>query len=306
MKINTVALMGAGAIGAYFIWGMQEELGDRFCVVAEGERAKKLKENGLTINGVVYHPPVKTPEEAAGADLLLVATKYSGLEGALPQIKTIVKDNTTVLSLLNGVDSEEIIAGEIGEAPLVYSLMRIAARRVDNSVTFDPEKTTGLFMGEKGVEEKTERIRAIEELLQQTKVKYNFVPKIEDDQWTKFALNIAYNLPQAVLGVGYGAYYDSEHVQFISKKLEEEVRSVAAAYGFTVRPLENVRGGYKGSVRFSTLQDLEAKRHTEIDMFTGVLMEKAKKVGIAVPYAEYTFHLIKALEEKNDGLFDYE
>ena len=58
----------------------------------------------------------------------------------------------------------------------------------------------------------------------------------------------------------------------------------------------------RGFLRF---QDLDAGRHTEIDMFAGVLMEKAKSVGISVPFTEYTYHAIKAIEEKNDGKFNY-
>ena len=57
--------------------------------------------------------------------------------------------------------------------------------------------------------------------------------------------------------------------------------------------------------RYSTLQDLDAGRHTEIDMFSGALMRMGKELGIPTPYNEYTYHMIKALEEKNDGRFAY-
>ena len=59
------------------------------------------------------------------------------------------------------------------------------------------------------------------------------------------------------------------------------------------------------ATRYSTLQDLDAGRHTEIDMFSGALMRMGQELGIPTPYNEYTYHMIKALEEKNDGLFDY-
>ena len=59
------------------------------------------------------------------------------------------------------------------------------------------------------------------------------------------------------------------------------------------------------SARYSTLQDLDAGRHTEIDMFSGALVRMGKELGIPTPYNEYTYHMIKALEEKNDGKFDY-
>ena len=54
------------------------------------------------------------------------------------------------------------------------------------------------------------------------------------------------------------------------------------------------------------MQDLDAGRHTEINMFSGALIRMGKELGIPVPYNEFTYHMIKALEEKNDGKFDYD
>jgi len=51
MKINKVALLGAGAVGAYFIWGLSEKMGDDFCVVAKGERKQRLEKNGISLMG---------------------------------------------------------------------------------------------------------------------------------------------------------------------------------------------------------------------------------------------------------------
>lgn len=63
--------------------------------------------------------------------------------------------------------------------------------------------------------------------------------------------------------------------------------------------------GVKPEARFSTLQDLDAGRHTEIEMLAGEMIRMGKEYGIDVPYCDYTYHLIKALEEKNDGKFEY-
>ena len=54
------------------------------------------------------------------------------------------------------------------------------------------------------------------------------------------------------------------------------------------------------------MQDLDAKRHSEIDILSGALVKMGKELHIPTPYNEYTYHMIKALEEKNDGLFDYD
>lgn len=148
MKIEKVALLGAGAVGAYFVWGLSEKMGDDFCVVAKGERKKRLERE-------------------------------------------------------------------------------------------------------------------------------------------------------------FQAYIDSTYVHHIAASLWKEVSQVANAKGIPLQEELILFQGPKPDARFSTLQDLDEGRHTEIEMFAGEMMRMGKECQIAVPYCEYTYHLIKALEEKNDGKFEY-
>ena len=67
MSIQTIAVLGAGAIGSYFIDGLREKLGDHLWVIAEGERAERLKEKGIVVNGETLRLNVRTPEQAHGA-----------------------------------------------------------------------------------------------------------------------------------------------------------------------------------------------------------------------------------------------
>ena len=309
MRIQSVAVLGAGAVGSYFVYGLAEHEGIDFCVVADGERKKRLEADGITVDDKkevrTFRPAIKTPEEARGVDLLMIAVKYTALPKTLEDIKKIAAPNTIVLSLLNGIDSEEIIGEVIDPSQIVYSLMRISSERRElpdgrSVVSFDPTLGWGVYLGEKGSAVKSERIAAIEELLADTPCGSFFVEDIVLDQWGKYASNICYNLPQAVLDVPYIAYYESAHVAFLRDKLLEEVKAVGAAYGIDVPMPFLKQNSCAPTARFSTLQDLDAGRHTEIDMFAGVLMRKAAAVGLQVPYTEYTYHAIKALEEKND------
>ncbi len=98
-------------------------------------------------------------------------------------------------------------------------------------------------------------------------------------------------------------------MQAIRDGLRAELEAIAAAKGIDLSKADgsSTRGSAVApSARYSTLQDLDAGRHTEIDMFSGVLMRMGKELGIPTPYNAYTYHMIKALEEKNDGLFRYE
>ena len=64
MKITSVAVLGAGAVGSYVIWGLADREDIKLGVIAEGERNERLSRQGCAINGKVYHPEVWTPEEA--------------------------------------------------------------------------------------------------------------------------------------------------------------------------------------------------------------------------------------------------
>ena len=313
MKIRSAAVLGAGAVGAYLVYSLIGKEDLDLCVVAEGERKQRLERDGIVIDdgkGVrALKPQVHTPQEARGVDLLLVAVKYTALDAALEDIRQVAAPGTVVLSLLNGVDSEEKIATVIDSSQIVYSLMRVSSERRKRDgrdvISFNPCLGWGVYLGEKGTKVKSERVAAIEDLLSGTACRAYFVEDIIQDQWAKYASNICYNLPQAVLDLPFGAYIDSEHVAFLRNKLFDEVHQVGAALGIEVLKPSAAWDSCAKTARFSTLQDLDAGRHTEIDMFAGVLMEKAKSVGVSVPFTEYTYHAIKAIEEKNDGKFSY-
>lgn len=307
MEIKTVAVLGAGAVGSYVIWGLSRRKDIRLGVIAEGERAERMKK-GCLINGTVYHPEVWTPQDARETDLLIVALKYGALPAALEGIRMITGENTTVMSLMNGVDSEELISEKIGASHVLHSLIKIASHKEENGYYFNPETTIGIIFGELTAPYQSERVQAVESLFKDTGLHYRVTEHIREEIWSKFRLNVCNNLPQAILGAGVGCYQDSIHMKQISDGLRRELEAVAAAKGIDVsRADESSSHGsaVPPSARYSTLQDLDAGRHTEIDMFSGALVRMGRELGIPTPYNEYTWHMIKALEEKNDGKFDY-
>lgn len=250
-----------------------------------------------------------TPEEAKGVDLLVVSLKYGALAGALDDIREAVGENTIVMSLMNGVDSEEIISTKIDKSHIIYSLIKVASHREGKEYVFNPETTIGIIYGEEAAPFESERVVAIRDLFDGTGINYRVTDCIKEEIWSKYRLNICNNLPQAIIGAGVGCYTDSEHMKAISAGLRKEVEAVATAKGIDMSRCDSSSG--RGSIvpptaRYSTLQDIDAGRHTEIDMFSGAMMRMGKELGIATPYNEYTYHIIKALEEKNDGMFDYD
>ena len=308
MKIKKVAVLGAGAVGSYVIWGLSSRNDIELGVIAEGERAERLKQNGCTINGKIYHPEVWNPRETDAVDLLIVALKYGSLSAALESIQKATSENTIIMSLMNGVDSEEIIAEKVGVKHLLPAVIKVASHKEEDGYHFDPETTIGIIFGELTAPYDSDRIRAIEELFKETGIHFRATEYAREEMWSKFRLNVCNNLPQAILGAGVGCYRDSVHMKAISDGLKGELEAIAQAKGIDLSKTEASSGrgsAVPPSARYSTLQDLDAGRHTEIDMFSGALIRMGKELGIPAPYNEYTYHMIKALEEKNDGRFNY-
>ena len=308
MDFKKIVIIGAGAVGCYVLWGLSQKEDIDVSVIASGARKERIESEGLIINNKLYRPAVRTSAQAHGADLIIVAVKYNALQSAVAEIKEIADDHTVVMSLMNGVDSEDVIASEIGDAHIVPSLIKVASERKQNNICFDPETTIGIIYGEMDGK-RSERTAALGKLFEGTGLNYRETDVILSEIWSKFRLNVGNNLPQAMLGVGVGAYDDSEHVAALREGLVKELDAIAEAKGIdmSLADASSTRGSkvFKRA-RYSTLQDLDAKRHTEVDMFSGAIIRMGKELGIPTPYNEFALHMLKALEEKNDGLFDYE
>lgn len=296
--IKNVVLLGAGAVGSYVIYGFKEY--PDFYVAATNQRYDALKKEGRMINGEKIRLKVRKPDELDKVDLIIVAVKYNALDSVLDDIEKMTGPHTLVMSLLNGVDSEKRIAQRIGMEHIIYSLIKIASRRLDGDIQFKvPQgENMGIFY---------EPNADLEELFKKTDLCTHSTKDIQKAIWSKYALNISENLPQAVLSCGIEAYQKSEHAAYIADKLRKEVIQVAHAYGVDLDLAETKSPdtiyAQNPTARYSTLQDLDARRSTEIDMFSGTLVQMAKEKNISTPYNDMMYHLIKALEEKNAGVF---
>ena len=308
MQIITVAMIGAGNLGAYVVRGLTGTLGDDLWVIAEGERKERLEKDGLIINDKPYTLHVRTPEEASGADLIIVCVKYHALREILPAVKTIAGPHTLVMSLLNGVDSEEILAEAIPKEQIVHAMIRVVADRDGNRIHIQP---TGKGMGSqygqvRGIPDEAS-LRALDDLFAGAAFDAVRDEDILTSMWSKYAFNNCENLPQAVLDAGVGCFEDSAHMAWVRSMIYEETRMVAAAEGVTLppEPKHVTSAQFPKHAIYSTLQDLRAGRKTETEMFAGTLLRLAEKHGLHVPYTEMLYHLLCAFEEKNAGLFDY-
>ena len=302
-----VGIIGVGAVGSYFLAGLWEKENVEIIVIGDEHHQNKAYQTRI-INQKEYHFEIYDETNVGHLDVLFIACKYQGLEKVCQMLPSIISKDTIVLSLLNGVDSEEKITQYIPKQQILYAYMMISSQRKGNEINFQPEITPGLFYGELDGNLHSERIKFLQKLFQDTWIHHTPIDNIIQGQWNKFALNMMHNLPQAVVGCGLGAYEDSQHLKYIAQKIRSEVVQVAKAKGIYLQEYIDTKAliQVRKDARYSTLQDLDAKRETEIEMFAGTLLRYAKQYDIQVPYCDMIYHLIKTIEEKNKGCFDYE
>ncbi len=310
-EINTVSLIGLGSIGSFFAPGLFRLLGaDNFRVIAGGARAERLEREGVRINHETWHFPVVRPEEPASpADLILVAVKDTQLAAAIQDMRGHVGEHTVILSLLNGIDSEEKIGAAFGMEHMLYALMRVSVGVRPEGYLYDPRKGHVEF-GEKDNQTLSPRVQAVARLFDRAGIPYKIPEDMLHALWFKYLCNIGENLTCALLGIPFGAFRTSEDANFIRHAAMREVASVAAAYGvhFTEEELARqdvVVTRIPALNKPSTLQDIENKRPTEIAMFSGTLIKLGEKAGVPTPFNQMFYHGIRVLEQKNNGDFQF-
>ena len=306
-KIKKISLIGLGAMGVFFAPRLAAAYPEGFRVIADGERKRRLEEKGVIVNGVNYKFPIITPEEKGDpADLILIGVKGYGLDQAIEDIRNQVGDETLIISLLNGVDSEEKLVKSFGEKHVLYGYMRMSVVMKDGKADFDPYWGK-IHFGEKLNKEYSERVLAVKEVFDKADIPYEIDEDMLKGIWFKFMCNIGENMTCALLGIPFGGFQVSDHANWVRIEAMKEVAAIAQKKGISIGKKEiEMQNKTILTIPYpnkpSTLQDLEAFKHTEIDMFAGTVIQMGRELGIPTPICEMFYHGIHVLEEKNDGI----
>lgn len=306
-EIKTVALIGLGAIGSFLASHLKYALEySNLRIIAGGERRKRLEKNGILVNGEpLFFHVVSPEEEMEPADLVILITKMGGLKQAVQDVKNQVGLDTILMCPLNGVESEELVAETYGWEHLLYSIARVSVVMKGNEVSFQQE-TARFEIGERENTVISPQVQAVKDLFDRAGIKC-IVPKdMVFDMWHKFMCNVSENQSAAILGIPFGAWVVSEHANAIREAAMREVVAIANKKGIGLseedivaqrQVFPKIPYGNKPS----TLQDIEAGRKTEVDIFAGAVIRMGKEVGVETPLNEFFYHAIRVLEEKNEG-----
>ena len=302
--IETVSVIGAGALGGAYASILYDM--DRHCVsfVAGGDRFERLRQEGLIVNGKPYRIPVLRPEDPAPpSDLAIVAVKHHYLRDALREIKNRIGPETTVISVMNGIESEVEVGAAYGMEKVLYAVsVGIDALREGNRVNF--RNRGKIILGEARNPYITERVRRVHSLFDRAGIIYETPPDMIRILWWKFMINVGINQASAVLRAPFSVFQASPEARNLMASAMREVIMLAEKEKVPlseedVESWETVLSGLNPEGKTSMLQDVEAGRKTEVEMFAGKIIMLGKRHNVPTPVNQKLFDLIKEIEAKN-------
>lgn len=308
-RIKTVSLIGLGAIGAAYGSKLHELLGDSLTVVANADRIKRYEKSGIVVDGKTYHFHYVTPEaDAVPADLVIIAVKNGELQQAIQDAKKHIGPNTIILSLLNGISSEEEIYEATRNEHILYSMcVEIDAVRTGNEVLFS--SIGKICYGEK---EQTisDDVLAVKHLFDVAAIPYEISENIWRTLWWKFMFNVGINQTSAVLRAPYRIFQQipSAHEWMESAMYEVVALSEKVGVHLTKEDVERfhpILNNLSPDGKTSMLQDVEAGRKTEVEYFAGKVCELGEKYGVPTPVNEQLYkiiHIIEEMQKLNGGI----
>jgi 2-dehydropantoate 2-reductase len=302
--VKRVCVIGAGAIGSLFA-GHLAAVADVSVLTRRDEHADALNREGLRISGRSERRATvlasADPDALPEFDLGIVATKASGLEGAVESLRGRFPD-AAIMTVLNGLGAEEAVRGA-GAWPIISGVTFMSGtRHSDTHVEYVLDTETWL-----GPYEDTPfaLVSAAADLIGSSGLRVEALPDLLPAQWSKLIFNATVNSVAALTDLPHDWHFAARErpadLGQLVFDLIEEGKAVALAAGIELHddPWEmNVLATQRGSAHYpSMLEDVQARRRTEVDLITGALVREAERHGVAAPLHTALRRLIKAKEE---------
>ena len=295
MSFNKIFVLGAGAVGSSY--GALLSRKNDVTLIGNKAHLNAINSKGLALSGDIQEtffikaePRIK---EIPTKSLILLTTKAHDSASAMKDVKDMLKEDTVILILQNGLGSKEVVKRIVGdEVEVIRGVPKIAAEFLKpGEVTFWNGET---FL------EKTRTGKAIAALLNECGLRAKVSNEIDREIWTKLILNCVVNPLTAIIQVKNNEILVDSLKQLRSRIVKECVE-VGRCEGMDFQPNVN-ESIHKCISRYenysSMCQDIMKGKDTEIEFINGKIVELGRKHDIPTPVNETMTSLIRFLEER--------
>jgi 2-dehydropantoate 2-reductase len=315
-----IVILGAGALGSVLAAHLARA-GQDVSLIARGERAARLAESGVRVQGLAEFtakvPIVELPAELGACDAFVLTAKTYDTDAALEGVRELKPD--MALSVQNGVAKNDALAGVYGWQHTVGCIANYSGEvQADGSVQFT--RNEGLYLGEfpSGASSRTEELVRI---INDAGIRTFARDDIQSVEWSKFATWMALTAVSLLTRLYTHLLYQDEGLNRLQIRLIREAVSLADASGIEVADLGGLiqpatvaasddaaslaalrragaamEAGGLVTHRMSAAQDLLRGRRLEVEETFGYAVARATELGLGVPALQTCYRLLTAID----------
>jgi 2-dehydropantoate 2-reductase len=299
-----IAIIGAGGVGGYF-GGKLAQSGEDVTFIARGEHLDAMRNKGLfvkSINGDFLVNPVNATDkidQIEKPDLILLGVKAWQVTDVAKSLKPIIKDNSIIIPLQNGVLAAEELGAELGQEHVLNGLCRILSKIEAPGVITHFGAEPVIIFGEKdnGVSGRTAQIKLI---FDKAGINSKIASDIQAEVWKKF-ISICVSGLLAVTQSPYGVIRELKETRELMAQVMEEVFLIAKKSGITIDDTfvqKNI--AFTDTLPYestsSLARDVMEGKPSEIEYQNGTVVRLGKKLGIPTPANNFIYSCILPME----------
>jgi len=311
-----VTIIGPGALGCLLAASLKIKLDpaaknvstpDLWLLDHRPDRAEKLSREGLVLEegGRQKHCPIKAtadPKEIGPADIVILCVKSPQVEAGLKQASKLVKEDTILLTMQNGISHLELLKDKQQPPSFVIGVTAQGANlAAPGHVRHAGDGLTRIGFLKAASFSKSLNLAKVCNLLNYGGIETVIVDNIMDYVWSKLLINAGINALTAIHRCPNGKLLESPETRNLLTEAVREGEAVANGLGIKLigDPLVMTIDvcSKTGQNISSMLQDVNNKRPTEIDSINGAIVAKGRELGIATPVNEELQRRVKEIEQ---------
>ena len=298
-----IAIMAAGAVGAYFGARLAVAGHDVF-FIARGSHLAAIRKDGLKVqspHGDVHLPrPNVTNDPAAvgPVDIVLFAVKLWDTEAAATQMLPLLGPNTRVITLQNGVDSYERIAPIVGSERAIPGVSYIVTVIDPPGTIKHTSQIQSIICGT--IDGRPDApLEAFVDAAKQAKIDITLSPDVQRDRWQKFVFLSATSGATTVTRQPMGPVLSDPDTRALFRNLMLETIRVARAKGVNLDKSfadERLRFSDKGvppTMKASMANDFDRGNRLELDWLAGAVSRLGKELNVPTPVNDTIYAALK-------------
>ena len=305
-----IAVVGSGAMGSLMGALLVKNNEDVTFFDPWVENVDALNEEGLLMEessgkSELIKVNATTDAESVGVvDVIIFLVKGPKTVEIIQEVSSMIDENTIVTTFQNGIGNTEKLAEYVNGDNVSFGVIDFSAVLVGpghiNYQLADAKIACGTYTGEENP-----KFNDFIKLMNDAGIKASISDNAEYGVWNKLVINANYNVLCGIAGIRMGALIDQDESWVLIEGMTKELVEVANKKGIDLNYdecMEHVKElGEKVRYHYPSLaQDVARKVPTEIDAINGAIVREGKKVGVATPYNEVVFNLMKIIEGTYD------